>query len=451
MDGWVVHFDAEQATGLIRAGDGNRYAFTRANWKAVGTPSVGNTVDFEIDGINAVDVYLVPTHPPKIVPSPKIHPTPMRSPVPIRSYLSARQGLIFACFSLLSCFLPFVSLPFISLNLFGVVSTVTSLLGLAGGSGSGSGAMLFYFLYMIPALATWLIFMETRAEASAGLRLATGLAGLVGPILLIALPVMSAARGASGFGPAGPGSGFSIVSVIGVGWMLLAGASICLIAVASGWSPFSEATSPEVDQSAVLLATDRTDAAWVGESEVENPIDRAEYVPAASGQTVRSYLRDRQGLIFSALLLLGSLLPLVSISSVSYNLFSAVGLLAPASVGYVSSGGEKFLSAFYYLLYVVPLAAGWLVVREIRAEATSTLRAETGIIGFAGPFVLLLLGKLFAMINLPGDFVYDPISILSYMSIGWVLIIASSVALVAVAGGWSPFGERESTGDEISD
>jgi hypothetical protein len=263
MDGTLLNFDPAQGAGLIRASDGKRYAFAAGDWKSPETPVPGDIVDFEVDGDRAAEVYRIRPGavsfgkkpvPPADLPVPPPPADAPAAPPPAADwvppppaepgqYLAARPGLVFAGLLLLACFLPFISAGFISLNLFNLVG-VTSMAGnFAYGAGGGVqlGLLLFYLLYAVPIMACWLIFQELRGEASAALRRWTGLVGLAGPfavIILASLLLQSGARGGFGRGPRGGDLTGSLLSGISFGWIMIIAASLALIAVGMGWSPF---------------------------------------------------------------------------------------------------------------------------------------------------------------------------------------------------------------------
>ena len=59
MRGQVLGYSAEDDSGLISGKDGNRYSFTKLDWKASEAPAGNMKVDFEIDGTKATDVLLL--------------------------------------------------------------------------------------------------------------------------------------------------------------------------------------------------------------------------------------------------------------------------------------------------------------------------------------------------------------------------------------------------------
>jgi uncharacterized membrane protein len=57
MDGIVLDYRSE--AGIIRASDGNRYAFKREDWKSPKDPVTGHKVDFVVEEDNAKEIYLI--------------------------------------------------------------------------------------------------------------------------------------------------------------------------------------------------------------------------------------------------------------------------------------------------------------------------------------------------------------------------------------------------------
>ena len=231
MNGTVLHFDAAEG-GLIRGGDGQRYSFAAGDWKGDTPPASGQNVDFEIEGAAARSVYPVPGQPEA---SPA--PAPAQAPQ-IGPFFADRPGLPFALAIFLACFLPFISLGFMSVNLFDLVR-ITSMIGnFSTGSGNvQTGLWLFYLLYAVPLVAIWVIVQELRRAAGRGLRLGGGLFCLAGPFAIVigATELLKAGIPHR----AGPGDfNLNLVSNMSVGWILIAVAGAGLIAVGLGWSPF---------------------------------------------------------------------------------------------------------------------------------------------------------------------------------------------------------------------
>lgn len=58
MKGKILDYSIQESKGLITGDDGNRYNFQNSEWKATKVPSINQRVDFEIDGKNAIGIYL---------------------------------------------------------------------------------------------------------------------------------------------------------------------------------------------------------------------------------------------------------------------------------------------------------------------------------------------------------------------------------------------------------
>jgi len=57
MKGVVLHFDAENGTGIISAEDDSRYTFKSSEWKGGRSAIVGVSVDFVTKGDQATEIY----------------------------------------------------------------------------------------------------------------------------------------------------------------------------------------------------------------------------------------------------------------------------------------------------------------------------------------------------------------------------------------------------------
>jgi uncharacterized membrane protein YhaH (DUF805 family)/cold shock CspA family protein len=59
MKGEVLHYDDNSGAGYIAGDDGVRYTFTRADLKQLRAIGPGTKVDFDVDGRNATDIFIV--------------------------------------------------------------------------------------------------------------------------------------------------------------------------------------------------------------------------------------------------------------------------------------------------------------------------------------------------------------------------------------------------------
>lgn len=249
MDGTVLHFDPGGESGLIRGSDGERYAFARADWRSEGVPGPGDRVDFEIVEGRAAEVFRV-AHAAAA-------PAPARPREDVAAWVKRRPAMVMAVLVLAGCLLPFLSVPFFTMTLFSLPSTASFFVSFAGAFGDGGAPGMagiraavwsLYLLYVIPAAAAWLIFREVTAAASRPTSLAVGIAGLLTPVVTAVVStaiarasVPRAPPGAKADIPSPPDAVLQLLSFIGIGWMLIIVASIGLVAIGCGWTPFGEA------------------------------------------------------------------------------------------------------------------------------------------------------------------------------------------------------------------
>jgi hypothetical protein len=59
MNGTILNFDKNAGTGVLRGDDGMRYRFLASDWSSDGVAQTGDVVDFEIDGSNAADIFVL--------------------------------------------------------------------------------------------------------------------------------------------------------------------------------------------------------------------------------------------------------------------------------------------------------------------------------------------------------------------------------------------------------
>jgi len=245
MDGRVLHYDPAEETGLIRGSDAERYAFAAADWRSPQPPAAGDGVDFDVAEGRAVEIFLVARAPAA---------APVRPPADLPAYVKRRPALVFAALVLVGCMLPFLSIAFFSMTLFTLPSTASFFIDLAGAFGgntepgmAGLRAAIWslYLLYAIPAAAGWLVLRELAGGATRRLSLVVGIVGLATPFVTSAVSsaIARASLPAQGRAPRTEipnplEAMFQTLSYIGVGWMLIALASVGLIALGYGWSPF---------------------------------------------------------------------------------------------------------------------------------------------------------------------------------------------------------------------
>ena len=59
MKGKILDYNIQESKGIISGDDGQRYSFENKDWKASELPKVNQIVDFEVDELNALEIYLV--------------------------------------------------------------------------------------------------------------------------------------------------------------------------------------------------------------------------------------------------------------------------------------------------------------------------------------------------------------------------------------------------------
>jgi cold shock CspA family protein len=59
MRGEVLHYDNAQGFGFINGADGNRYTFGRGDLRRLVAVTKGTPVEFEVDGTNAREIFVV--------------------------------------------------------------------------------------------------------------------------------------------------------------------------------------------------------------------------------------------------------------------------------------------------------------------------------------------------------------------------------------------------------
>jgi hypothetical protein len=59
MKGKILDFDIKEGKGVITGDDSKRYYFIVAEWESEKSPQVNQNVDFDIDGNNAIKIYVL--------------------------------------------------------------------------------------------------------------------------------------------------------------------------------------------------------------------------------------------------------------------------------------------------------------------------------------------------------------------------------------------------------
>lgn len=198
MKGKVLGFDAAVGTGAITGDDGKRYAFVAAENKSPAALKAGDTVDFQVDGEAAKDIYAV-------AGGASVDLSAMASS-PVVANIMAKPNVIWAAVIILGSAIA------------GYFSALGFLNQMSGpfGSGLGISALIAALLFFVPVVAAALIFFElTNHKLTAQWRMVTAAVAIGGPILLPILAGMLAPQGfqdamsmAAAFGAGGMGGGF---------------------------------------------------------------------------------------------------------------------------------------------------------------------------------------------------------------------------------------------------
>lgn len=173
MKGKVLGFDPASGTGAINGDDGKRYKFTTADNKSPQPLKPNDSVDFEVDGDNAKDIYAVKTG--FSLPTGGAAPAAGGAPVAgsdVMQQILAKPNVIWAAVVILGSLIA------------GYLSTIE----LIGGGPMGMLGMAGFFyalLFFIPFAAGGLIFVElTNHKLTPMVRLGAGGFAAAGPIIL---------------------------------------------------------------------------------------------------------------------------------------------------------------------------------------------------------------------------------------------------------------------------
>lgn len=183
MKGKILGFNEAEGTGAISAEDGTRYRFTRADWRGERSPTTGAGVDFEGADGGATEIYPLAGSVRSALSNINvdldgISATPGGEKV--KQLFTASLAVPLALVVLLACFLPMISSPIDSFNLFGLgdsrtgIGAVSRAASMTAGGGLGMMKTLLVLRYAAPLTALWLIWAAWSAK---GVRIATLIAG----------------------------------------------------------------------------------------------------------------------------------------------------------------------------------------------------------------------------------------------------------------------------------
>ncbi|MEJ8572927.1 hypothetical protein [Microbaculum marinum] len=207
MKGVVLGYDTEAEAVVLRAEDGRRYRFPLSEWRDRQAPRKGDEVDFESDGVRALEIYVVA--PARHLDAATVTPLSIVSGwAPARFFLT-RPVLTCAVLVLLACFFGAYSLGDVRITLFQVPELISrmsealdSLIAASGADpapriGAGVARILLILLlglYVVPVLAVITIWREFLGRPDRRLAVAAAVAAIVLPIglpLIVSLVVQT--------------------------------------------------------------------------------------------------------------------------------------------------------------------------------------------------------------------------------------------------------------------
>lgn len=178
MKGKVLGFDAASGTGAITGDDGNRYNFTAADNKSPAPLKQNDTVDFEIEGNAAKNIYAVKTGfsiPNVGAGGASAAGGAAPAGGDVVQMLLAKPYVLWAAVIILGSLIA------------GYFSSLSLLEAMNGpfGTGLGISALLGALMIGIPIVAGVLIFFEfTNSALTPLFRLVTATAAIGGPIII---------------------------------------------------------------------------------------------------------------------------------------------------------------------------------------------------------------------------------------------------------------------------
>ena len=200
MDGTILGYDEDTGEGAIRSESGERFSFSKAEWKGERDPKAGDKVDFVGADGTASEVYLLKggiSAPDLSGIADRLGSAESRAEMfdAVKSnevaglFLTkphvAGAGLILLGW-LLAGHLFVVFQVGNTLDAMGQINQFAGMMG--GGTGIGFfrtiGVLCFLFLYLIPVFAGWLIYKSFSDEETTKHKRRGAIAGLVLPIVV---------------------------------------------------------------------------------------------------------------------------------------------------------------------------------------------------------------------------------------------------------------------------
>lgn len=177
MKGKVLGFDPATGAGAITGDDGNRYTFAAADNKSPAPLKPGDTIDFQIEGNAAKEIYTVKSGfslPTGGLGSGDAAAGGAAAGGEIIRMILARPYVLWAALIILGSLIA---------GYLGALSALGEMSGPMGGM--GLSAIFIALLFGVPVVAAVLIFFELTGNKLAGqFRLITAAVAIGGPILL---------------------------------------------------------------------------------------------------------------------------------------------------------------------------------------------------------------------------------------------------------------------------
>lgn len=214
MKGKVLGFDPTSGTGAITGDDGNRYNFATADNKSPAPLKPNDTVDFEVDGSAAKNIYAVKTG--FSIPTGSASTgAAAGAGGDYAAMILAKPNVIWAAIIILG-------------SLIGGYFNTLSLIGGGPMGIFGFAGFILALLFLVPVAAGVLIFFELTNHAMTPLfRLVTAALAIGGPILLPILAGMVLGVG-GGFG--GMPGGLGLIGFhIDLGTVLAVGGGVMIV------------------------------------------------------------------------------------------------------------------------------------------------------------------------------------------------------------------------------
>lgn len=214
MKGKVLGFDPTSGTGAITGDDGNRYNFATADNKSPAPLKPNDTVDFEVDGNTAKNIYVVKTGF-SIPTGGASTGAAAGAGGDYAAMILAKPNVIWAAIIILG-------------SLIGGYFNTLSLIGGGPMGIFGFAGFILALLFFVPVAAGVLIFFELTSHAMTPLfRLVTAAVAIGGPILLPILAGMVLGVG-GGFG--GMPGGLGLIGFhIDLGTVLAVGGGVMIV------------------------------------------------------------------------------------------------------------------------------------------------------------------------------------------------------------------------------